>query len=80
METKDTSFCEESFIDRPFLVLEILREGTLCKKIIIGLPPVKKIRYTLVGELNASIENEITIFLASFSNVAFFNITTWITC
>ena len=26
METKDTYFCEESFIDRSFLVLEILRE------------------------------------------------------
>ena len=25
METKDTCFCEESFIDRSFLVLEILR-------------------------------------------------------
>ena len=24
METKDTCFCEESFIDRSFLVLEIL--------------------------------------------------------
>ena len=32
METKDTCFCEVSFIDRSFLVLEILRgeEGVLC--------------------------------------------------
>ena len=29
METKDTCFCDESFIDRSFLVLEILR-GVLC--------------------------------------------------
>ena len=29
MEGKDTCFCEESFIDRSFLVLEILR-GVLC--------------------------------------------------
>ena len=27
METKDTCFCEESFIDRSFFVLEILRGG-----------------------------------------------------
>ena len=27
METKDTCFCEENFIDRSFLVLEILRGG-----------------------------------------------------
>ena len=26
METQDTCFCEESFIDRSFLVFEILRE------------------------------------------------------
>ena len=30
MEAKDTCFYEESFIDRSFLVLEILRGGTLC--------------------------------------------------
>ena len=30
-DTKDTCFCEESFIDISFLVLEILRvEGILC--------------------------------------------------
>ena len=27
IETKDTCFSEENFIDRSFLVLEILREG-----------------------------------------------------
>ena len=30
METKDTCFCEKSFIDISFSVLEILRGGTLC--------------------------------------------------
>ena len=30
METKDTCFCEESSIDRSFLVLEILSGGNLC--------------------------------------------------
>ena len=31
METKDTCFCEESLIDRSFLILEILgTKGTKC--------------------------------------------------
>ena len=32
METKDTCYCHESFIDRSFLVWEILRGGHKVKK------------------------------------------------
>ena len=36
METKGTCFCEESLIDRSFLVLELLNGGFLCA----SLPPL----------------------------------------
>ena len=58
METKDTCFCEESFIDRSFLVLEILRaaqakkvhgENRVKEKVLRAKTFERKLRGTMEG-------------------------------
>ena len=44
MGTKDTRYCEERFIDRSFLVLEVLSGETKSKK-----PMVKRVRVVIVN-------------------------------
>ena len=45
--TKDTCYCEERFIDRSFLVLEILSGGTKSKKPMVNRVKVEIVNYTL---------------------------------
>ena len=45
--TKDTHYCEERFIDRSFLVLEILSGGTKSKKPMVNRVKVEIVIYTL---------------------------------
>ena len=47
METKDACYCEESFIDRSYLVLEILRGGAKSKKPMVNRVKVVIVNYTL---------------------------------
>ena len=47
METKDACYCEESFIDRSYLVLEILRGGAKSKKPKVNRVKVVIVNYTL---------------------------------
>ena len=47
MGTKDTRYCEERFIKRSFLVLEILSGGTKSKKPMVNRINVEIVNYTL---------------------------------
>ena len=47
MGSKDTRYCEERFIDRSFLVLEILSGGTKSKKPMVNRVKVEIVIYTL---------------------------------
>ena len=54
MGTKDTRYCEERFIDRSFLVLEILSGGTKSKK-----PMVNKVKVEIVNYSTSKFESQI---------------------
>ena len=60
METKDICFCEESFIDRSFLVLTILRWGWgegFCDKIYIKSSDISTARPFFVKQIQLSYKN-----------------------
>ena len=47
MRTKDTRYYEKRFIDKSFLVFEILSGGTMSKKPIVNRVMVENVNYTL---------------------------------
>ena len=47
MRTKDTCYYEKRFIDKSFLVFEILSGGTMSKKPIVNRVMVENVNYTL---------------------------------
>ena len=55
MGTKDTCYCDERFIDRSFLVLEILSGGTKSKKPMVNRVQVEIVNYALFFSTSKSV-------------------------